>query len=148
MVLFNISGSDKLWKISGGKGCGPEFMGIRSKIEANDWRDALFKTMLSMDLEWSYDLAGEWIETESNGERHRFHFKSNPEVNNYIGDFEINGKKYRGEIATLENDGSEILPPTNILIEILDGTTGYSMEVSLSEVMPPCIIKEIVGTLN
>ncbi len=147
MTLFNISGSEKLWEVSGGSGCGPEYMGIRSKIEAKDWKEALFKTMLSMDLEWSYDLTGEWIEAESNGECHRYQFKSNPEVSRYIGDFEINGKTYRGEKVTIDEDGSEILPNAKILIEIVDAKTGSSTEISVCEFMPPCIVNAIMETL-
>ena len=148
MVLFNISGSEKLWKISGGCGCGPEFTGIRSKIEADDWKDALFRTMLSMELEWTYNLTGEWIEAEHGGERHRFLFKSNPETRKYIGDFEHNGKKYRGVEVNPEDDGKALLPSAGTIIDIVDPVTGYGTESHLSEFMPKCIVDAVLESMD
>ncbi len=148
MVLFNISGSAKLWEISGGKGCGPEFAGIHARIDAEDWKEALYKTMVSMDLEWTYDLNGEWIEVENRGECHRFFFVSNPEVQNYVGDFDIGGTRYRGVKVDVEDDGFDVLPPSSLLIDIVDAETGFSTELSLSEFMPSCIVDAVLSALR
>lgn len=146
MSTFSISASKGLWYCSGGCGCGPEFMGIRSRIEASDWKDAIYRTLMSMDLEWGYDLTDEWISCECDGERHMYRFSSDKGIVRYIGYFEHRGKSFIGTAVDIPKDDSDALPTIDYLVRISDADTGEVFEPYISRFMPECVVESILDS--
>lgn len=147
MQEFNVSASEKLWECSGGCGCGPEFMGIRSKIKAEDWKGALLEVFLDMETEWIYDLSGEWIEVESGGERHRHDFVKNPDIGDIVGCFEYKGRTFEGRMVVVEGSGEDELPYAEYLVEVTNVDSGAVCEPLISEFMPKCLVKVLLDSL-
>ncbi|MCQ2078808.1 MAG: hypothetical protein MJZ38_01945 [archaeon] len=143
MDTYKVSASKKLWDSSGGHGCGPEFMGIRSHVQADSWQTAVFKTLVYMDHEWAFMLDGEWIEVEHAGEVHRYTFGVNPRFESYIGDFVHDGIPMRGELRIIDAEGDEdLLPFCDRALDIYDGDSDDFLEFPISPNMPDCVIRD------
>lgn len=144
-MIFKVTASEGLWNISGGCGCGPEFCGMRSEIDAESAEDAVKKVLLQRDQEWMYDLSGQWIEVSDKNGRFRYGFSENPRYADFVGDFVFGGKEYAGETTKIFDTGEDALPFVDEEISVSDGEG--PLEIYISRFMPDFVIGEMFACL-
>lgn len=114
--------SEKLWEIPMGfSSCGPECHGIPRKVEAESPQEALRKAVWHMDIEWAFDLEGEWVEIQDGNGVLKYTFARNPRYEALVGEFEYRGLKLIGEYE--ETEGSDFKYPLskNCILITCDG---------------------------